>query len=586
MGWQGEEVPFQNEGSEMGGRVDVWQQHDESLADQSYKESLFSGSDQWSSLYEVDDYGVPLSQVPEDGSLGAALEEQIRKRAPHAGVLIKEESSTYGFGTEQFNPLVKAEKLENVSDELNITGKRKLSLKDEGQQLVRKTSSMGEMKQTKLFGFLGINPPKPEPALAGRKFKQQDIRALLGIGIPPTVGIRSFASQADSSFRSKRPRSAAQNAAPGEKNRVTREFAGPEVLRKCPFYKRMPGTSFTVDAFRYGEVEGCSAYFLTHFHYDHYGGLTRAWDHGPIYCTPVTARLCVLSLNVDPRWICPLQIGVSYVIEGVEVRMIDANHCPGAALILFRFRCGNTILHTGDFRACREMESYPELCSGKINTVYLDTTYCNHRYRFPLQEEVIKFVIRQTCNALKRNKKTLVVVGSYSIGKERVYYSIAEALGRRILKSLEWPELESKLATESRDTLLHVLPLSHLNPPKLKAYLKNQPQYSALLAFRPTGWTYTEKVGDNLDMIKPQCSGSVTIYGVPYSEHSSFNELRDFIQFIRPGRIVPTVNVGKALEREKMQEYFNQWLPNLNAVSTALAAGNEFKRLRAAEHDT
>ena len=57
-----------------------------------------------------------------------------------------------------------------------------------------------------------------------------------------------------------------------------------------------------VDAFRYGAVAGCSAYFLTHFHADHYGGLTKSWEHGPIYCTPVTAKLLSLCLRVNERY--------------------------------------------------------------------------------------------------------------------------------------------------------------------------------------------------------------------------------------------------------------------------------------------
>ncbi|KAK4039301.1 DNA repair metallo-beta-lactamase-domain-containing protein [Parachaetomium inaequale] len=181
----------------------------------------------------------------------------------------------------------------------------------------------------------------------------------------------------------------------------------PAYKRTCPFYKIMPGFSICVDAFRYGAVEGCQAYFLSHFHSDHYIGLAASWTHGPIYCSKVTGSLVKSQLKTAAKYVVELEFEETVSVpetEGVTVTMIPANHCPGSSLFLFEKTTGGRtqrILHCGDFRACPAHVEHPKLrpetvdaISGrtkqqKIDVCYLDTTYLNPRYSFPPQNDVI-----------------------------------------------------------------------------------------------------------------------------------------------------------------------------------------------------
>ena len=181
----------------------------------------------------------------------------------------------------------------------------------------------------------------------------------------------------------------------------------PAYKRTCPFYKIMPGFFICVDAFRYGAVKDCRAYFLSHFHSDHYIGLTANWTHGPIYCSKVTGSLVKTQLKTAGQYVVELEFEerVSIPGTGAFVTMIPANHCPGSSLFLFEKPIGSRtqrILHCGDFRACPAHAQHPELrpeiidaVSGrtkqqKIDVCYLDTTYLNPRYSFPPQDDVIR----------------------------------------------------------------------------------------------------------------------------------------------------------------------------------------------------
>ncbi|XP_064382972.1 DNA cross-link repair 1A protein-like isoform X3 [Halichondria panicea] len=242
--------------------------------------------------------------------------------------------------------------------------------------------------------------------------------------------------------------------------------------RTCPFYKKLPGTGFTVDAFKYGSIPGCIGYFLSHFHADHYQGLNRQFE-GTLYCSKVTANLVIERLKVAPTSVHALTLNIPHFIEGVEVTLLDANHCPGAVLLLFQLSSGGTYLHTGDFRFCSSMLSYPQLFGLTINELYLDTTYCDQKYDFPKQAEAISYAMEKSVQVVSKNPNTLIVCGTYTIGKEKFFQAIAESLAcevyvsadkKVILDCLESNWVSQHVHTDnSHSSGLHVLPIGKLN---------------------------------------------------------------------------------------------------------------------------
>ncbi|RVX69171.1 hypothetical protein B0A52_07147 [Exophiala mesophila] len=437
----------------------------------------------------------------------------------------------------------------------------------------------------------------------------------------------------------------------------------PAYQRTCPFYKIMPGMYICVDAFRYGKVENQSAYFLSHFHSDHYIGLTSSWCHGPIYASKVTCNLMVQQLKVDPKWVVPLEFEKKTEVpntKGVFVTMIPANHCPGSSLYLFEKVIGKNydgspkstrILHCGDFRACPAHVSHPLLrpdvvdsVTGQtkeqvIDTCYLDTTYLTPKYAFPSQHDVIdacanmcvslskeiidtgdgwekakaeragssmkKFLEQGEHSAVKDEDadadasekkqkargRLLVVIGTYSIGKERICLGIAKALNSkiyappakmRICACLEDEELNSRLTKNPLEAQVHMQTLMEIRAETLHDYMMTyNGHFARVVGFRPTGWSYrppTSRFTENpavnsvlhsegwktrysMRDLAPQ-RGSTresNCFGVPYSEHSSFRELTMFCCALRIKRIIPTVNVGSAKSREKMKGWIEKW---------------------------
>ncbi|GAB5036649.1 dna cross-link repair 1a protein [Nannochloropsis oceanica] len=430
--------------------------------------------------------------------------------------------------------------------------------------------------------------------------------------------------------------------------------------------KWVEGTSFLVDGFGFTSPK-CSAYFLTHYHSDHYWGLRPSFSKGTIFCSEITGALLIGKLGIKPQFVHMLPMERPTTIEGVEVTLLDANHCPGAVMLVFHLKRANkTILHTGDFRASdglrARMTAWLRARGRKIDTVYLDTTYCNHKYTFPSQASVLASLSLLARREKEAAPSTLFYVGTYSIGKERAVRAVAEGIGSKVYADKhkertlrlagEWDD--GLYSSDARECSVRMAWLGRLRAEKMRAggrkgggRLKGQEELQQeqrkqqdrgrteekeeeggrevlgreqdgertdkegeeeegkegreggaktstlqqslgmegenereeeeeevgarrpVVGFRPTGWSFTrnkKKKGKDdfpssfTSLPAPPSSYTpwineeegAKLYFVPYSEHSSYTELRAFIRAIRPRKIIPTVSAGdeKAVERQ------------------------------------
>ncbi|CAI9758419.1 unnamed protein product [Fraxinus pennsylvanica] len=363
-----------------------------------------------------------------------------------------------------------------------------------------------------------------------------------------------------------------------------------------PHSKLIPKTRFIVDGFKHADSNFSVSYFLSHFHSDHYTGLTPQWSKGIIYCSSITARLLHQILKIPQPFIFPLPLSQPVFIDGSEVSLIDANHCPGAVQFLFKVPVyckskgndggeGNNnvikfekYVHTGDFRYCHEMKSESVLSEFiGADAVFLDTTYCHPKFLFPSQEESIDHIVgviekTRWQNEGENAKNVLFLVATYVIGKEKILMEISRRCKRKIhvdgrkmlVLSVLGLEESGVFTVDESKTDVHVVgwnvlgetwPYFRPNFLKMKEIM-NERGYSKVVGFVPTGWTYEVK----RNKFAVRTMDSFDIHLVPYSEHSNYNELREYVKFLKPKRVIPTV--GSDVEKidskhaNAMQKHF------------------------------
>lgn len=153
-------------------------------------------------------------------------------------------------------------------------------------------------------------------------------------------------------------------------------------------------------------------------------------------------------ISVQEHFLHVLELNEKVEINDWEITALDANHCPGAIMLFFKNSLsGKCLVHTGDFRACHQMESEPIFWNNvDIDALYLDTTYIAEKYAFCTQYESItqgKKLIK-SFQENHPNKKILYVCGSYLVGKEKFWSALADEYDLKV-----WSEKNRRKALEA-----------------------------------------------------------------------------------------------------------------------------------------
>eukprot|EP00435_Cladocopium_sp_Y103_P029346 s3589_g7.t1 len=318
-----------------------------------------------------------------------------------------------------------------------------------------------------------------------------------------------------------------------------------------------------VDSFNHPGPEqgGPQIFFCSHAHDDHLRGLGKKWRKGRLFASEITSRL--LKLRWPQLEVTVLQMEQVHTISlkaGLEIQvyLIDANHVPGSVMFLFSGsseRYFGSVLYTGDFRLHSQ---HSEICTlqmlrdKELSRIYLDNTYCDPRFCQPPRAEVTKAILRR----LKKKWPCIVFMTSYKLGKEELLLHLCHRLRTKLIVSDErcrtlqaseafGPELEKLVQRQNGDPakwpeeLLYresltgcIWLVSRAN--MRKAMLRASDSGAAAHGVQATGWAEQVRK-DQRPSFEDDEHCLISDDGIcsfSYSDHSSYLELVQFLQFL------------------------------------------------------
>ncbi|XP_055315126.1 protein artemis-like isoform X1 [Sitodiplosis mosellana] len=306
------------------------------------------------------------------------------------------------------------------------------------------------------------------------------------------------------------------------------------------------------------------AFFLSHCHTDHMIGLNEINSEvqlpGSLYLSEIS-KVIVQRRYPAVKNLVILKIGeatpISFAISECDeidqsigrtsVTAIPAGHCPGS--VMFLFEQGNKrILYTGDFRLYREdiegiiaLKKFHENIN--LDCLYLDSTFLSLDYAyFPKQRESINTIIELTEKWLEANPKNIVYIRppanygyEFLLVQLSQYFKVKIHVTNATFKDYVYiPDIDTYISNNPYHCgRIHLCPSGNANQWKLRKSLclpKLDERHICII--RPTAMKW-RKLAAN-DIHYESHAEVPNSYSVCYSNHSSHDEIKFLIQYLRP----------------------------------------------------
>ena len=294
---------------------------------------------------------------------------------------------------------------------------------------------------------------------------------------------------------------------------------------------------------------------MTHCHADHMCGLKACHGHS-LYCSQVSANI------LAKRGLGSIAKPINHAFDIIDRRsskvlritFIDANHCPGAVMVVIEDPEEGNCVHTGDFRMCDAIRHNNTLVrlAGNVQHLYLDATF-----NVPwLPSKADSIVMLE--ELLHENHDRDIILHSHCLGDEELLEAIFNIMRDR--RVVWWNQDRRKLFECTHPHLLRQR--ERCRTPRCTSGMfvhivkntaeRHRHQLAGVEISCSTLW-FKHQGFENFEMNKPVYEAEKDLWHVPFSMHSSTQELLELKSLLQASGSITTWMHGNQQKKPEVR---------------------------------